>query len=471
MDNLPHSRDHFTPKTPIFHYKKDYKAHSLDTSRIPAKLPNYNAIKGQLFSLIPQKYIRKLRLSKNITKPLNIGEKEKKDNTKPNLDVQGFFATWKKKPLMPILICAFAAIAVLYNINAKATNLLQADESSVVFNYLVGLNFKNETVKAKDPRALVNKRSEDLASVSVAMADNAALNSETVIASTIVSDNALTEAAAIPKEVAEVDNAYKGRGELVVHSVKEGETLSSIARLYGLSAETLLAEARWPENDIITPGTKINIPPADAPIITVPKGKTLSEIAKNYYAQDNLEEIIARNGLPEDGTLKEGQTIIVYGGDLPEKPKPKPEPAPTRITKTKRARQTRRIAIARRDSSSTRGTAYTASEGHAIPYGWCTYGAAQIWKNEYGQSVNWGGNAGTWLNGASSAGYNTGQTPQEGALFVSNESSYGHTGVVRKVNSDGSIEVEEMNYQGFGKYNTRKLQVNDPRLKGFVYPK
>lgn len=42
------------------------------------------------------------------------------------------------------------------------------------------------------------------------------------------------------------------------------------------------------------------------------------------------------------------------------------------------------------------------------------------------------------------------KTPQVGGIFVSNplNNSIGHTGIVSKVNVDGSIEVREANAQG-----------------------
>lgn len=86
-------------------------------------------------------------------------------------------------------------------------------------------------------------------------------------------------------------------------------------------------------------------------------------------------------------------------------------------------------------------------------------------------TIPWGGNAGTWLDGAKSYGYEVKDTPEAGDIFVSNESSYGHTGIVKEVDYDkGVMVVEEMNYEGYGVVSKREVPLGSNKMKGFINP-
>lgn len=99
-----------------------------------------------------------------------------------------------------------------------------------------------------------------------------------------------------------------------------------------------------------------------------------------------------------------------------------------------------------------------------FPYGNCTYYVAQK------RQIPWTGNAGTWLNGAKSYGYETGSSPKSGAIVVTSEGSskVGHVAYVESVDGD-NITVSEMNYNGFGKISTRTISANYKLIKGFIY--
>jgi peptidoglycan DL-endopeptidase LytE len=111
---------------------------------------------------------------------------------------------------------------------------------------------------------------------------------------------------------------------------------------------------------------------------------------------------------------------------------------------------------------------YRASEEDHFPWGWCTWYVAQR------RDVPWNGDARTWLASARELGWPTGQTPQVGAIMVTNESYwYGHVTYVEKVNPDGSWLVSEMNYQGFGVVDFRTIRPSQvPKqvpVLGFIY--
>lgn len=107
---------------------------------------------------------------------------------------------------------------------------------------------------------------------------------------------------------------------------------------------------------------------------------------------------------------------------------------------------------------------------NAANYTWgnCTAGAAEL--------ATWIpaglGNAIDWLSNAKAKGLPTSSTPVVGAVAVFG-SAYGpdgHVAVVRKVNADGSFVVQEMNYIGLNKWDTRLLPAAANGLLGFILP-
>jgi surface antigen len=66
------------------------------------------------------------------------------------------------------------------------------------------------------------------------------------------------------------------------------------------------------------------------------------------------------------------------------------------------------------------------------------------------------GNADTWYERAQAQGIEVGTEPVEGAIGQSGM----HVVFVEKVNNDGTIIISEMNYQGLGVIDQRKLPAN-----------
>ena len=86
-------------------------------------------------------------------------------------------------------------------------------------------------------------------------------------------------------------------------------------------------------------------------------------------------------------------------------------------------------------------------------------------------TIPWSGNAGTWLEGAEEYGYEIKDVPEAGDIFVSDESAYGHTGIVKNVDFEkGTMTVEEMNYKGYGIVSQREIPLDSNRMKGFIDP-
>lgn len=228
------------------------------------------------------------------------------------------------------------------------------------------------------------------------------------------------------------------------YTVQEGDTPSSIAAAFGISVNTLCWANKLKINSVIRPGDELTILPISGVIHQVKSGQTIDSIAKYYQAKN--EEIIVFNSLPADGTIQIGQKIIIPDGKIPA-----PAPAPSRNKKI--------------DFASLAGAG--TGKSRAFPIGQCTWYVAQK------RFVPWSGHAKSWLANARSYGFTTGNSPQSGAIMVLTEGGwtgrlYGHVAFVETVQGEW-ITISEMNYTGWGAKSVRTLNVNDRRIRGYIY--
>ena len=108
-------------------------------------------------------------------------------------------------------------------------------------------------------------------------------------------------------------NEGNQKGEISTYVVRSGDTLSSIAKSYGVSTNTII----W-ANDLkgstIREGQKLVILPITGIKHTVKSGDTLSGLAKKYGA--DIFEITTYNNLQTDSVLAIGDEVIIPGGKV-----------------------------------------------------------------------------------------------------------------------------------------------------------
>lgn len=111
---------------------------------------------------------------------------------------------------------------------------------------------------------------------------------------------------------------YRG-GEIITHSVQDGETLSSIASRYGLQVSTLAWENSISDKAKLKPGQELRILPVDGIRHKVQRGETIYSIGKKYSLDESQVQSIVDypfNEFLNDETfeLATGQYIIVPDG-------------------------------------------------------------------------------------------------------------------------------------------------------------
>ncbi len=105
--------------------------------------------------------------------------------------------------------------------------------------------------------------------------------------------------------------------QISIYVVRKGDTLANIAKLFGVSKNTII----W-GNDIkggvVTEGQTLAILPVSGVKHIVKKGDSLKSIALKYKA--NLEDILSYNNLSENAQLAVGDEIIVPDGEVFDAP-------------------------------------------------------------------------------------------------------------------------------------------------------
>lgn len=123
--------------------------------------------------------------------------------------------------------------------------------------------------------------------------------------------------------------ASSGNGEISVYIVREGDTLSQIASMFGVSSKTVL----W-ANDIsnpskIRPGDTLVILPVTGVRHIVKSGDTIASIAKKYSG--DAEDILSYNQLASASDIHIGETIVIPDGTIATPP-PTKTATPVRTT-------------------------------------------------------------------------------------------------------------------------------------------
>ena len=236
------------------------------------------------------------------------------------------------------------------------------------------------------------------------------------------------------------------RTETEIYNVQSGDTLYLIADKFGLAIDSLLWENNLTLRSIIKPGQALKILPVDGLTHQVRKGETLGAVAKKY--KSTVDDIIEFNNLADASDIFVGDELILPHGRKPYVPSPP-------VVKPKK---------------TAKSYAYSRPTGdncHTFVRGQCTWYVASR------RCIPWTGHAKTWLANARKMGFQTGNTPAKGAIISLRETGwaarrYGHVGYVESFN-ETAVTFSEMNFKGPWVKTIRTLDLNDPKIIGYIY--
>lgn len=110
------------------------------------------------------------------------------------------------------------------------------------------------------------------------------------------------------------ESALSNNGEISVYIVREGDSLSQIAEMYGVSINTILWANEIKSAKTIQPGTTLVILPVSGVRHVVKSGDTLKKIAAKY--EGDVDDIIAYNQLADASDIAPGDTVVIPGGEV-----------------------------------------------------------------------------------------------------------------------------------------------------------
>ncbi len=235
---------------------------------------------------------------------------------------------------------------------------------------------------------------------------------------------------------------------VIEYVVQPGDSIASIAAKYASSGvtETMI---RWSNNfkasRQVKTGEKIYVPGRAGFVHVVKKRETVQSLADNYGS--TVEEIIAANSLELNSNLSAGMHVLIPNGELPETERP--DYVAPDVTK-------------RRSNSGSYSYSAQYAKGNRYAYGWCTWYA---WSRRPDLPSNMG-NARNWANAARRAGFPVNGSPRAGDIFVTGSGAFGHVGYVTSVNSNGTVNICDMNgISGWGKVGCK----SDVNAKQYTY--
>ena len=129
------------------------------------------------------------------------------------------------------------------------------------------------------------------------------------------SDLAITQggSALIKPNLASTEAAKVTRTSIKEYIVGDGDTIGNIAEEFNISVSTILWANNLSSLSLIKPSQKLIIPPTSGVVHTIKNGDTISSIAKKYLSTS--EKIKKFNNIT-DSVLTIGETIMVPGGQV-----------------------------------------------------------------------------------------------------------------------------------------------------------
>jgi murein DD-endopeptidase MepM/ murein hydrolase activator NlpD len=252
--------------------------------------------------------------------------------------------TIKKSPLELVtkklsysLVILMSVLLLLSNIFRPSQDALANNNiSKTIMSKIITTEFSDyssgqlieETVT---PSSLIAANQEKYLDSSCTVEKQVGLIDETQVEDTWLTFNNESDAILKPKLITLNNTGGTGetnakqRTSITYYTVQMGDTVSTIARKFNISINTILWANDLNNYGFIKPGNQLTILPYSGIVYTVKSGDTISKIANKYDIE--VDKILSCNDF--GGSLKIGQKIIVPGA----KKLSEASPIATRTTK------------------------------------------------------------------------------------------------------------------------------------------
>lgn len=215
-----------------------------------------------------------------------------------------------------IVVVGVCIVTIATQFQTKSATALDAGSRSLLYSIvsdgrdtLVEEDVRPESV-AKDARYLGAETIEALPSIDFDYGTSA---DEPIADLTVPGSIAALPGSEHPGEPTEV---IAPRTKTEMYTVASGDTISTIARRFGVNVGTVLWANGLTVRSMIRPGSSLKIPPISGVLHIVKKGDTLQKIALLYKV--DAEQINTFNNLAGGSTLTIGNEIMIPNGTPPE---------------------------------------------------------------------------------------------------------------------------------------------------------
>ncbi len=180
------------------------------------------------------------------------------------------------------------------------------------FLSLITSAFASSGPDAQDPEPAPEPNSQTMPLLqAVASPDPKAATS-----SDITIDDAALEAETGPSgTAADLEDDPSPSDQISVYVVRKGDTVKQIAEMYDVSVNTIVYTNDLKKDQVLTEGQTLIILPVTGVRYTIKKGDTLASIAKLFGLPDS-EDIQAFNGVTNETTLSIGEVLIIPGVEI-----------------------------------------------------------------------------------------------------------------------------------------------------------
>ncbi len=131
---------------------------------------------------------------------------------------------------------------------------------------------------------------------------------------TIIGQSAILSVIGPEGSMADIEEK-RSPGQISIYVVQKGDNLAGIAKMFGVSINTIMWANNLNRGDLITIGQTLIILPVSGISYTIQKGDTIESIAKKW--KGDVNEIIQFNDLFPNQTLAVGSTVIIPNGEAP----------------------------------------------------------------------------------------------------------------------------------------------------------
>ncbi|MEK7546372.1 MAG: M23 family metallopeptidase [Patescibacteria group bacterium] len=233
-----------------------------------------------------------------------------------------FFAIFGHRYVVHAVVAVIAVFVATSNIYARGSDLGQSSTQALMYDLLrVPDEYVADESEDVNAESQLNAPLEGSATMSPLLAPAADFQQ-------FAYDRSGVASPFVPIEEASEEDDRIVIAKPSVHVVQQGDTVSGIAKKYGISVNTILWANDLTARSVLRLGQQLTVLPVSGVLHEVKRGETLGAIAKKY--DSDVDKILAANLVKSPTAVQIGQKLVIPDGRPAVVAAPRPKPsAPT----------------------------------------------------------------------------------------------------------------------------------------------